>query len=112
MGTAKNLMKIAMFIIITFFTVMIYNGSAKAGDPNMQKNLSNLSELTSMWSKSLTSGKMSPEAQAKLAELLSQTSRVLQDLSEKSGGAMHMEHSMKIEGMKKAWDPFDTSDKM
>ena len=112
MRTTKNFMKIVMFIIITFFAVMIYNGSVLAGDPGMQKNLSNLSELTSMWSKSLNSGKMSPEAQAKLAELLSQTSQVLKELSEKSGGTMHMEHSMKIEGMKKAWDPFDTSGRM
>ncbi len=78
----------------------------------MQKNLSNLSDLTSKWSKQLGTGKVTPEAQEKLAELLSLTSQVLKDMSEKSGAQMNMEHSMKIEAMKKEWDPFDTSDRM
>ena len=91
---------------------IMYSGSAQAGDYNMQQNLSNLSELTSKWSKQLSSGKVTPDAQEKLAELLSLTSQVLQDMSEKSGTQMHMEHGMKIEAMKKEWDPFDTSDRM
>ena len=107
-----NYMKVSLFVIFAFMAAMISNGSVQAGDYNMQKNLNHLSELTSMWSKSLSSGKMSAEAQVKLSELLSLTSQVLQDMSAKSGSAMHMEHRMKIEGMKKDWDPFDTSDKM
>ena len=105
-------MNLSIFVIFAFFAAMVYTGSAQAGDYNMQKNLSNLSELTSMWSKQLGSGKVTPEAQAKLAELLSLTSQVLRDMSKKSGGQMNMEHSMKIETMKKEWDPFDDSDRM
>ena len=138
--------------LLAAIAIIIYSGSAQAGDYNMQQNLSNLSELTSKWSKQLSSGKVTPEAQEKLAELrgkgrgererregerpegerrererprelpgevreklaelLSLTSQVLQDMSEKSGTQMHMEHGMKIEAMKKEWDPFDTSDRM
>ncbi len=105
-------MNLSIFIIFAFFAAMVYTGSAQAGDYNMQKNLSNLSELTSKWSKQLGSGKVTPEAQEKLAELLSLTSQVLRDMSEKPGGQMNMEHNMKIETMKKEWDPFDTSEKM
>jgi hypothetical protein len=33
-------------------------------------------------------------------------------MSEKSGTQMHVENSVKIEQMKKEWDPFETSDQM
>ena len=108
----SNHTTIPMLLIISIFALLIFTGSALAGDSMMQQNCANLSELTSKWSKQLNSGKITPEAQAKLAELLSETSQVLQDMSEKSGAQMHMEHSMKIEKMKKEWDPFDTSDRM
>ena len=103
---------IPMLLTFALLTIMLYSGTAQAGDAMMQKNLSNLSSLTSKWSKQLESGKLTPEAQQKLAELLSLTSQVLQDMSEKSGASMNMEHNAKIETMKKEWDPFDTSDKM
>ncbi len=101
-----------LFVLISIFALMIFTGSALAGDSMMQSNCKNLSELTSKWSNQLNSGKITPEAQQKLAELLSETSRILQEMSEKSGEQMHVENSMKIEKMKKEWDPFDTSDKM
>ena len=101
-----------MLLIISIFALLIFTGSALAGDSMMQQNCANLSELTSKWSKQLNSGKITPEAQAKLAELLSHTSQILQEMSEKSGEQMHVQNSMKIEQMKKEWDPFDTSDRM
>ena len=107
-----NYMKINYLVLYSIFAMMIYTGSALAGDYTMQNNLKNLSELTTRWSKQLSSGKVTPEAQEKLAELLSLTSQVLQDMSKKSGGQMNMEHSAKIEQMNKEWDPFDTSDRM
>lgn len=98
-----------LFILISIFALMIFTGSAFAGDHMMQKNLNNLSDLNARWSKQLSTGKLTPEAQKKLAELLSQTSQVLKDMSEKSGGQMYMDHSAKIDQMNKEWDPFDTS---
>jgi ElaB/YqjD/DUF883 family membrane-anchored ribosome-binding protein len=64
------------------------------------------------WSKQLESGKITSEAQAKLAELLAETSKILQEMSEKSEEQMHKENSIKIEQMTKEWNPFDTSDSM
>ena len=105
-------MKKLLLVLISAFAMMIFTGSALAGDSMMQQNCQNLSDLTSKWSDQLKSGKITPEAQMKLAELLAETSRILQEMSEKSGDQMHQENSMKIEKMKKEWDPFDTSGKM
>jgi hypothetical protein len=104
--------KFPFIVIVSFFAVMIFTGSALAGDSMMQTNCKNLSELTAKWSNQLNSGQITPEAQAKLAELLAETSQILQAMSENSGEKMHKENSVKIEQMKKAWDPFDTAGKM
>jgi hypothetical protein len=106
-----NYLKIPMLVIFTIFTVMIYNGSANAGDATMQTNLNNMADMMSKWSNQLSSGKMEPKAQKKLGEIMSQMSQVLTDLSAKKSDDMHMEHHNKIQQMKKDWDPFDTSDK-
>jgi hypothetical protein len=107
-----NYTKIPMLVIFTIFTVMIYCGSADAGDSMMQTNLTNMADLMSKWSKELSSGKMEPKAQEKLGELLSLTSQVLRDLSANKSDDMNMEHQNKIQKMEKDWDPFDSSDKM
>ena len=105
--------KIPMLVMFFIFSMMmIHNGPASAGDYKMESNLNDLSELMNKWSKQLSSGKMDAKAQAKLSELLARTSEVLQELSAKKGGDMNMSHHMKIEQMKKEWDPFDTSDRM
>ena len=104
--------KIPMIMMFFIFSMMIYNGPASAGDYKMETNLNNLSELMDRWSKQLSSGKIDPKAQAKLSELLARTSEVLQELSAQKSSDMNMGHHMKIEQMKKEWDPFDTSDRM
>jgi hypothetical protein len=105
-------LKANLFVLFCIFTLLLFTGSAVAGDSMLQQNCKNLSDLTSKWSNQLKSGKITPEAQMKLAELLAETSQILQEMSEKSGEQMHVENSLKIEKMKKEWDPFDTSDKM
>ena len=105
-------MKKHFLVLVSAFAMMIFAGSALAGDSMMQQNCQNLSDLTSKWSNQLKSGKITPEAQMKLAELLAETSRILQDMSEKSEEQMHQDNSMKIEKMMKERDPFDTSGKM
>ena len=113
MNPLNNSSKKVPFIVMLFlFALFIFTGSALAGDSMMQQNCKNLSELTSKWSNQLKSGKITPEAQAKLAELLAETSQILQEMSENSGEQMHMQNSVKIEQMNKAWDPFDTSGRM
>jgi hypothetical protein len=104
--------KTKFFVLFSIFALLTFTGSALAGDSMMKQNCQNLSDLTSKWSKQLESGKITPEAQKKLAELLAETSKILQEMSEKSGEQMHMENSMKIEKMTKEWDPFDSSDTM
>jgi hypothetical protein len=55
---------------------------------------------------------MTPEAQMKLSELLLETSQILKEISMNKGDKMIMEHNKKIKMMEKAWDPFDTADRM
>ena len=88
-------------VIFAIYAVMISNGFAIAGDYTMHKNLTDIADLISKWSKQLSTGK-----------LLSQTSQILHDMTMKGQGDMHMDHHNKIMEMEKAWDPFDTSDKM
>ena len=107
-----NYLKKNLFVLISIFALLIFTGSVLAGSHMMQKNLNNLADLNARWSKELSTGKVTPEAQKKLAELLDETSKILQEMSEKTEEQMHMENSMKIEKMKKEWDPFDTAGKM
>ncbi len=109
---SKNDLKVSMLVLIPFFTMMLYGGTALAGDYTMQTNLSEVADQLARWSKQSGTGKLTPEAQVKLSKLLLETSRVLKEMVMKSGAEMKMEHHNKIQMMKKAWDPFDTSDRM
>ena len=104
--------KTSVFVIFAICALVIYSGVAVAGEYTMQKNLNDMAELMSKWSKQLSTGKMDRNAQEKLGEIMSQMSQVLHDMTAKSQSDMHMDYHNKILEMKKAWDPFDTSDKM
>ena len=92
--------------------VMISGGFAFAGDYTMQKNLTDIADLMSKWSKQLSTGKLDANTQEKLGEIISRTSEVLRDMTMQGQSNMQMEYHNKIMEMEKAWDPFDTSDKM
>lgn len=110
--TTKNELKVSMIVLIAFFAVMISSGSALAEDHTMQTNLDEVADQLARWSKQSGTGKLTPEAQVKLGELLLETSQVLKEMTMKGGGEMQMEHHNKIQMMQKAWDPFDTADRM
>jgi hypothetical protein len=78
----------------------------------MQKNLNDIADLMSKWSKQLSTGKLDPDAQGKLGEVISEASQLLRDMTMQGRGDMQMEYHNKIMEMEKAWDPFDTSDRM
>ena len=102
----------SVFVIFVVYAVIISSGFAIAGDYTMQKNLTDVADLMSKWSKQLSTGKLDSNAQEKLGEMLFQTSQMLHDMTMKVQGDMHMDFHNKIMEMEKAWDPFDTSDKM
>ena len=102
----------SVFVIIAIYVVLISSGFAIAGDYTMQKNLTDIADLISKWSKQLSTGKLDSNAQEKLGKMLSQTSQILHDMTMKGQGNMHMDYHNKIMEMEEAWDPFDTSDKM
>jgi hypothetical protein len=105
----KNL---SIFVFFAFLATMVFSGSALADAHGMGTNLSSMSELTSKFSMLLSTGKVDAKTQEKMGEILSRMSEVLQEMAGTGGSAMNMEHSGKIEGMKKEFDPFDTSDRM
>jgi hypothetical protein len=100
-----------MLVLFTIFTVMIYNGSAYAGEESMETNMSSIAELMSKFAKQLSSGKMDPKAQEKMGDILFRCSQMMQEMMRAGGSGMHMEHYGKLEVMKKEWEPFDTYDK-
>ena len=104
--------KTSVFVIFAICALMIYSGFAVAGEYTMQKNLNDMAGLMSKWSKQLSTGKLDSNAQEKLGEIMSQMSQILRDMTEQGQGDMHMDYHNKIMEMEKAWDPFDTSDKM
>lgn len=112
--TTQNSLKVFVFVLIAFFAVMICVTPAPAGDQTMQTNLKEVADQLARWSKQSSMGKMTPEAQVKLSELLLETSQLLKQMSMKGSSdmQMEMEHHDKIQMMKKAWDPFDTTDRM
>jgi hypothetical protein len=110
--SSKKYIKESVFVIFAIFTIIIFSDSVIAGDFTMQKNLNDMAELMSKWSKQLSTGKLDSNAQEKLGEVMSQMSQVLRDMTVQSQGDMQMDYHNKIMEMEKAWDPFDTSDRM
>ena len=110
--TSKNGLKGCTLVLISFFAMMLYGGHALAGDQAMQTNLNEVADQLTRWSKQSSTGKLTPEAQVKLGELLLETSQVLKEMVMEGSGEMQMQHQNKIQMMKKAWDPFDNSDRM
>jgi len=108
----KNNLMISMFVFIAFFAVLICGELVLAADDSMQTNLNAIADQLARWSKQSSMGKLTPEAQVKLGELLMESSQVLKEMTMKDSGNMQMMHKDKIMMMEKEWDPFDTADKM
>ena len=104
--------KISMYVFITFLTVMLYGNLSLAGDQATHTNLNAVADQLTKWSKQSGTGKMTPEAQMKMSELLQEASQILKEISMNKGDMMKMEHDNKIKMMEKAWEPFDTADRM
>ncbi|MBW2434045.1 MAG: hypothetical protein JRF36_10620 [Deltaproteobacteria bacterium] len=110
--SSMKTLKGSVFVVWVIHALIISSTFAIAGDFTMQKNMNDIAELMSKWSKQLSTGKLDADAQAKLGEIMSQMSVVLRDMTMQSQADMQMEHHNKIMEMEKTWDPFDTSDRM
>ena len=110
--SSMKYIKGSVFVILAIYAVLISGGVAAAGDYTMQKNLTDIADLMSKWSKQLNTGDLDSNTQKKLSDIMSETSGILRDMTMQGQGDMQMEYHNKIMEMEKAWDPFDTSDKM
>ena len=50
--------RIPAVLLFAIFSLVIFNSPGNAGDYSMQSNLDSISQLMSIWSKQLSSGKM------------------------------------------------------
>ena len=94
-------------MLISSLALLFCAGPALA-DHNMQSNVKMVAEEMERWSKQCGAKPLTPEAQAKLSELLLETSQILKQIAANNDAKMHAEYHRKIETMKTEWDPFDT----
>jgi hypothetical protein len=94
--------KRSVFVIVAIYALIISSGLVIAGDFTMQKNLNDIAELTSKWSKQLSTGKLDSDAQKKLGKIMSRMSQVLCDMTMQGQGDMQMDYHHKIQEIKKA----------
>ncbi len=99
--------KSAMVALFICGALMFSSGPALA-DHDMQSNINMVAEEMARWSKQCGAKPLTPEAQAKLSELLTQTSELLKQIAANNDNKMQVEYHRKLETMKAEWDPFDT----
>ena len=93
-------------VLFTGLAVLLCAGPALA-DHNLQSNIDMVAEEMARWSQQCGAKPLTPEAQAKLSELLLETSQLLKQIAANTDTKMHTEYHRKIETMKAEWDPFD-----
>lgn len=103
----KKTFLIKWLLVIAVNSILNINAVAQNQplDPQMQKNLHDMSALMTDISRQLSTGKMSPDAQRTAASVTKQVSQILQELSG-LGSGIHHDHKRKIEKAKKAWNPW------
>ena len=99
--------KLAMAAVFFFGILMFLNGPASA-DHDMQSNINMVAEEMARWAKQCGAQPLTPEAQAKLSELLIETSRLLKEIAANDEPKMQMQYNREIAAMEEEWNPFDT----
>ncbi len=107
MKAKRNINKIRSLALFTVVMVMFHAGPALA-DHDLQSNINMVAEEMARWSKQCGAKPLTPEAQAKLSELLIETSELLKQIAANTDAKMHTVYHRKLETMKAEWDPFDT----
>ena len=99
----KNLSSLVVILTIVFFA-----GPTTVEAMNMETNVKDLAEQMERWSKQCASKPLTPEAQAKLSELLMEASQLLKQIPNNTEPDMQMGYHKKIMTMEEEWNPFDT----
>ncbi len=107
MEAKRNLNKLKFLALLTVMMVIVHAGPALA-DHNLQSNINMVAEEMARWSQQCGAKPLTPEAQAKLSELLIETSELLKQIAANTDAKMHTVYHRKLETMKAEWDPFDT----
>ena len=108
MEAKRNLNKLKFLALLTVMMVIVHAGAALA-DHDLQSNINMVAEEMERWSKQCGAKPLTPEAQAKLSELLIETSQLLKQIAVNTDANMQTEYHRKLETMKAEWDPFDTT---
>ena len=94
-------------VLFAILLVLLFTGPALA-DHTMQGNINMVADEMARWSKQCGAKPLTPEAQAKLSELLIETSQLLKQIAAHSDQKMQGQYYQKVEKMKAEWDPFDS----
>ena len=94
-------------VLFATLLVLLFTGPALA-DHTMQGNINMVADEMARWSKQCGAKPLTPEAQAKLSELLIETSQLLKQIAAHSDQKMQGQYYQKVEKMKAEWDPFDS----
>lgn len=81
---------------------------ATAQEYTMESNVNDIADQMERWAKECGAKPLTPEAQAKLSELLLETSRLLREIAANNSPEMQMQYHQEMTEVKKAWDPFDS----
>ncbi|MDJ0668485.1 MAG: hypothetical protein QNJ61_14455 [Desulfobacterales bacterium] len=94
-------------VLFSILSVLLFTSPALA-DHTMQGNINMVADEMARWSKQCGAKPLTPEAQAKLSELLIETSQLLKQIAAHSDQKMQGQYHQKVEKMKAEWDPFDS----
>ena len=102
----RRRMNIWSSLVVTL-AIVWFTGPATAGTMSMETNVDDLAGQMERWSKQCGNKPLTPEAQAKLSELLLETSKLLRQIAHNHSSDMQTQYHQKIMEMKTEWDPFD-----
>ena len=102
-----NFNKLKFLALVTIMVVTLHAGPVRA-DYDLESNINEVAEEMARWSQQCGATPLTPEAQAKLSELLIETSQLLRQIAANNDPEMQTEYHRKVEKMKAEWDPFDT----
>ena len=102
----------AITVASILFLLVTSVGTAAAGEYTMESNLKDIAGEMERWSQQCGTQALTPESQAKLSELLLETSKLLKQMAENNSSEMQTKHHEEVKEMKEKWDPFDTFRRM
>ena len=79
-------------LVYILISIAAFAGTVAADDYTMESNLNEIADQMARWSMQCGTKEMTPESQAKLSELLQETSKLLKQIAANTGSEMQQKH--------------------